>query len=257
MTRFSVVVCAAVSLTACFFPADRGRVVEDRLDALSADNEGLKTELQETRTKLEEATGQLQAALDQLGRASRTTGANIGVKVDTALQDVAVLRGQVDSQSVKLQELETKLSSQPASVAAAEPKKDELKRPDEPKAFFSLAQEKVKGGEMELGRKLFNEFLKKWPRDELVGEVHYELGETYFQEKQWREALYEYNKLISGTARSKSAPQAYLHTAECFKQLKQPDNQQLALEELVKSYPKSDAAKTAKTQLASLRKGKK
>ncbi len=257
MTRFAVAGLAAVAVSGCFYPADRGRLVEIRLDALQADNEELKKDLQDTRGRLEDATGQLQAALDQLDRASRTTGANIGVKVDTALQDVAVLRGQVESQSVKLQELETKLNSQPAVASAApEPKKEELKRPDDPAEFFKLAQSKAKD-EVDLARRLFNEFMKKWPKHELVGEVHYELGETYFNEKSWREALYEYNKLINDLPKTKSAPMAYLHTAECFKQLKMKDEEQLALEELVKLHPKSDAAKTAKTRLAELRKGKK
>ena len=256
MTRFVMAGLFCVSTSACFFPADRGAVVEQRLDSLSADNESLKKELQDTRTRLDEATGQLQAALDQLDRASRTTGANIGVKVDSALQDVAVLRGQVEAQSVKLGEIEGKLSAQPTAIAG-DPKKEDVKRPDEPKAFLALADEKVKGGDVELGRRLYTEFMKKWPKDEQIGEAHYLLGETYFTDSKWREALYEYNQVISNFAKTKSAAQAYLHTAECFKQLKMNDEQRLALEELVKTFPKSDAAKTAKTKLAELRKAKK
>ncbi len=257
MIRRFVVGFAFLTLAGCFFPADRGRVVENRLDGLASDNQKLKSELLETRTKLDEATAQLQAALDQLDRASRTTGANIGVKVDTALQDVAVLRGQVDSQSVKLQEIETKLSSQPTVAAAPEPKKEELKRPDDPKDFLKLADEKTKSGETELGRRLYAEFMKKWPRDEQVGEAHFSLGESFFGEQKCREALYEYGKVIQEFSKTKSAPTAYLRSSDCFKQLKMGDEARLALEELVKSYPKSDAAKTAKTRLAALRKAPK
>ncbi|MGV3625386.1 MAG: tetratricopeptide repeat protein [Archangium sp.] len=257
MIRRLVAGLAVLSMAGCFFPADRGRVVEERLDSLQGDNQKLRNELQETRTKLEEATAQLQTALDQLDRASRTTGANIGVKVDTALQDVAVLRGQVETQSVKLQEIETKLSSAPSSITSApEPKKEELKRPDDPKEFMKLANEKASAGDASTARALYAEFMKKWPRDEQVGEAHFQLGESFFGEQKCREALYEYGKVIQEYAKAKSAPMAYLHSADCFKQLKMTDESRLALEELVKSYPRSDAAKTAKTKLAELRKKK-
>jgi tol-pal system protein YbgF len=259
--RHLIAALAAVCLSGCFFPADRGRVVENRLDGLASDNLKLKTELAETRSKLDDASSQLQTALDQLDRATRTTGANMGVKVDTALQDTAVLRGQVEAQQQKLQELETKLANLPApsAVAAAqpEPKKGELKRPDDPKEFLKLAEEKARTGEPDLARKLYTEFLKKFPRDEGVGEAHFALGELFFGEQKCREALYEFGKVIQDYAKTKSAPVSYLRSSECFKQLKMNDEARLALEELVKSFPKSDAAKTAKTRLAELRKASK
>jgi len=260
MLRLLVALCV-VACSGCFFPADRGRVVENRLDGLAADNVKLRAELAETRGKLDDATGQLQAALDQLDRASRTTGANMGVKVDTALQDMAVLRGQIESQQVKVQELEAKLAAPPGATpvtpSTIEPKKEDLKRPDDPKEFLKLADDKTKGGDVDLGRKLYAEFMKKWPRDEGVGEAHFALGELFFGEQKCREALYEFGKVIQDHPRTKSAPVSYLRSSECFKQLKMNDEARLALEELVKSFPKSDAAKTAKTKLAELRKGEK
>ncbi len=257
--RLLVAALSAVFITGCFFPADRGRIVENRLDGLASDNTKLKAELSETRGKLDEASAQLQAALDQLDRATRTTGANMGVKVDTALQDMAVLRGQIESQQVKIQDLESKLAAQPAPSATAtpaEPKKEELKRPDDPKEFLKLAEEKAKAGDQDLARKLYTEFLKKFPRDENIGEAHFALGELFFGEQKCREALYEFGKVIQDYAKTKSAPVSYLRSSDCFKQLKMTDEARLALEELVKSHPKSDAAKTAKTRLAELRKKK-
>lgn len=258
--RHLLAATCAVLLSGCFFPADRGRVVENRLDSLASDNLKLKNELGETQEKVEQASTQLQAALDQLDRATRTTGANMGVKVDSALQDMAVLRGQIETQQQKIQELEAKLAAQAAVAANApppEPKKEELKRPDDPKEFLKLAAEKAKGGEPDVARKLYTEFLKKFPRDESVGEAHFALGELFFGEQKCREALYEFGKVIQDYAKTKSAPVSYLRSSDCFKQLKMNDEARLALEELVKSFPKSDAAKTAKTRLAELRKGRK
>ena len=255
--RALLVAFLSVALTGCFFPADRGRIVESRLDSLQSDNEKLRAELTETRGKLEDTTAQLQTALEQLDRSSRTTDANMGVKVDTALQDMAVLRGQVESQQFKLQELEGKIGTGGGTTASAtEPKKEELKKPDDPKDFLALASEKAKGGDAELARSLYAEFMKKWPRDAAVGEAHYSLGKLYYDDKKCREALYEFGKVIQDFPKTNSAPAAYLQSADCFKQLKMNDEARLALEELIKSYPRSDQAKQAKTRLAEYKKKK-
>ena len=245
----------SVVASGCFFPADRGQLLESRVESMAAENVKLREAMNDAQKKLDATTTQLQEALDQLDKASRTTGANIGVKVDSAIQDVAALRGQIEGSQFKLNEIESKLTqleSSKSTAKADDTKRDELKRPDDAKDFFDLAKEKAKGDDVDLGRKLLTEFMKKWPRDENIGEAHFVLGETYSSDKKCREALYEYGKVIQEHAKTKSAPNAYLRSAECFKELKMNDEAKLALNELVKQFPKSDAAKTAKQKLAEL-----
>ncbi len=250
----TLALCATWLLAAgCFFPADRGKALEAKVDTLEEQKKQLETALQETREKLEKTTSQLQDALAQLDTASRTTGANIGVKVDSAIQDAASLRGQLESTQYRLQELEQKLDKLSQGGAAPDAKKDELKRPDDPKEFLKLADEKAKGGEIELARRLYTEFLRKWPKDEGAGEAHFGLGETWLTDKRWRDALYEYGQVIQQHPKTRSAPVAYLHSADCFKELKMVPEARLALEELQKTFPKSDAARLAKQKLLELK----
>jgi tol-pal system protein YbgF len=241
--------------TGCFFPADRGQLLESRVEALKTDNQKLEAQLKRAEDELTKTTARLQEALDQLDKASRTTGANIGVKVDSTLQDVAELRGLVEAQQHRMVELEARLAERPTVAApSAEPKKDEPKRPDEPREYLKLADDTVKGGDVEFGRKLYTELMKRWPKDELAGDAHFGLGETYFGEKRCREALYEYGKVIQDFPKAKSAPTAYLRSSDCFKELKMAAEAKVALEELLKQHPKSDAAKSAKAKLADLNK---
>jgi TolA-binding protein len=256
-------------LSACFFPAERGRIVEGRLDTLTEENQKLREALKDTQARLDKATAQLQETVEQLDTASRTTGANIGVKVDSAIQDVAQLRGQVESDQHRMIELEgrlaemdTRLSSQGTSGAKAEagkpePAKPEEKKPDNARDAFKLAEEKARAGDTDAARRLYTELMRKWPKDDLTGEAHFALGETYFTDKKCREALYEYGKVLADFSKTKSAPTAYLRSSECFKDLKMGAESKLALEELVKQHPKSDAAKTAKQRLAELEKPEK
>ncbi len=250
----------------CFYPADRGRLVEQRLDKMDNTTLRLEAYLKDSEAKQGETLGKVQTALEGLDKAAHRSDADLGIQLQKTVEDLAALRGMVETYQYKVTELENalKLTKDEVSKKAVDveatklietkKKADELKRPEDPKEFFKLASEKQKGGEVAVARQLYNEFLKKWPRDDSVGEVHYALGETYLDEDRCREALYEYGKVISDFSKSKVAPSAYLRSSECFKKLKLTSEAKLALDELVKQHPKSDAAKTAKTRLAELSK---
>ncbi|HEX8536649.1 MAG TPA: tetratricopeptide repeat protein [Cystobacter sp.] len=266
-------------LSGCFYPAARGRALETRLDQLDASQAQIQAELKRTREQLDatlplidEKIAQVSKALDGLDKASRRSGADIGIQLQKTVEDLAQLRGQVETYVYKIGELEAALARTTEDTdkrllalkgedalkeAEARKKAEELKRPTDKKEFLALAQDKAKAGDVVLARQLYGEFLKKWPKDALVAEAHFGLGESYFAEDKCREALFEYGKLLQEHPKAPSTPEAYLRSSECFQKLKMQDEARLALEELVKGYPKTDAAKTAKTRLAELDKAKK
>ncbi|ATB41539.1 hypothetical protein CYFUS_007005 [Cystobacter fuscus] len=266
-------------LSGCFYPAARGRALETRLDQLDASQAQIQAELKRTREQLDatlplidEKIAQVSKALEGLDKASRRSGADIGIQLQKTVEDLAQLRGQVETYVYKIGELEAALArtsqdtdkrllelkgEQALKEAEARKKAEELKRPTDKKEFLVLAQDKAKAGDVALARQLYGEFLKKWPKDALVAEAHFGLGESYFAEDKCREALFEYGKLLQEHPKADSTPEAYLRSSECFQKLKMQDESRLALEELVKGYPKSEAAKTAKTRLAELDKAKK
>jgi tol-pal system protein YbgF len=266
-------------LSGCFYPAARGRALETRLDQLDASQAQIQAELKRTREQLDatlplidEKIAQVSKALDGLDKASRRSGADIGIQLQKTVEDLAQLRGQVETYVYKIGELEAALARTTEDTdkrllalkgedalkeAEARKKAEELKRPTDKKEFLALAQDKAKAGDVVLARQLYGEFLKKRPKDALVPEAHFGLGESYFAEDKCREALFEYGKLLQEHPKAPSTPEAYLRSSECFQKLKMQDEARLALEELVKGYPKTDAAKTAKTRLAELDKAKK
>ena len=266
--RLFPVIFLMPALSGCFFfyPADRGVLVEQRLDRMDSTATLLEKSLRQSEAKQAETVAQVQTALEGLDKAAHRSDADLGIQLQKTVEDLATLRGLVETYQYKVTDLESQLKAAKEDLSKkandveatkqveAKKKAEELKRPDDPKEFLKLATDKQKGGDVTLARQLYNEYLKKWPRDESVGDVHYALGETYFEEDRCREALYEYGKVISDFAKSKVAPNAYLRSGECFKKLKLTTEAKLALDELVKQHPKSDAAKTAKTKLAELSK---
>lgn len=269
MHRTRFVPLAALLFAGCFYPADRGRALEARLDRLAADNQKLEEELRSERERLSATLAKLEAALESLDKAARRSDADIGVQMQKTVEDVAALRGQVETYQHRVGELEGLLKKASEDLekraladkgadaqkeAEAKKKAEELKRPEEPAPFLRLADDKAKAGDLPLARQLYNEFLKKWPKDAQAGDAHFGLGETYFTDDRCREALYEYGKVIQDFTQSRAAPQAYLRSADCFKKLKMVAESKLALEELLKQHPRTDEAKTAKQRLAELAK---
>ena len=267
MTRRLSWVALAALFSGCFYPADRGRALEARLDRLAADNQHLEQELKSSRDRLADTLAKLEKALETLDKAARRSDADIGVQLQKNLEDVAALRGQVETYAHKVNELEGLLrkasddlerraiadkGAEAVKEAEARRKAEELKRPDKPEEFLKMADEKAKAGDVPLARQLYNEFLKKWPREPSAAEAHFGLGETYFTDDKCREALYEYGKVIQEHTSSRSVPQALLRSADCFKKLKMVAESKLALEEVVSKHPKTDAAKAAKQRLAEL-----
>ncbi|XXF80268.1 tol-pal system protein [Myxococcaceae bacterium GXIMD 01537] len=277
--RRLVLLALLTALPGCFYPADRGKALEARVDKLDADNTQMRAELKEAREQLaatlpriDEKVAEVTQALKSLDSASRRSTADIGVQMQKSVEDLAQLRGQVETYLYKIGELETALAKNAEEAdkkllalkgpdalkeADARQKAQALDRPADKKEFLALAQAKAKAGEVLVARQLYSEFLKKWAKDSLVGEAHFGMGETYFTEEKCREALFEYGKVLQEHTKTASAPEAYLRSSDCFKKLKMAEESQLALEELVKNHPKSEAAKTAKTRLAELEKSKK
>ena len=268
----------ALSLGGCFYPATRGRALEDRVDQLAADNDRMAKDLEQARTQLattlpriDEKVAEVTRALDSLEKGSRRSSADVGVQLQKTVEDLAQLRGQVEEYLFKIGQLETALAAQKeetdrrllelqgsdaVKAADAKRKAEELERPTDKREFLALADSRLKE-EPVLARQLYREFLKKWPKDALAGQAHFGLGETYVAEEKCREALPEYGKVMQDYPKAPSAPDAYLRASECFRELKMAEESRLALEELVTAHPKSAAARTAKARLAELNKGKK
>ena len=257
--------------SACFYPASRGRELEDKTARQEQEIKDLEQKIAATLPKIDEKIAEVTKALDSLDRAARQSDASVGVRLQKNVEDLGQLRGQVETYLFKIAELEkaTKkfeentdqkfgdLQGTDAGKAASTRRKfEELHKPADPKLYLAVADAKARDGDYALSRMIYEDFLRKYPKDQLTGDAHFGRGETFYSEDKCREALAEYGKVIQDYAKSSAAPNAYLHSADCFGKLKMNSDARLALEELVKSYPRSEAARQAKARLAALDKSK-
>jgi TolA-binding protein len=259
-----------LALAACY-PASRGKELEARIDKLDASSQELAKQLQEERDALKQQAGDLQAKevdlsarLDKLEKASRTSDADVGVQIQSVREDLAKLHGDVDQYQHRIDLLEQSLKqlseSTDEKLAAAkgsdalkqlqaQKEAAQLKRPTDKVEYLKLADEKAASGDAALASTLYGEWLQKWPKDPLAASAHYSLGKLDQDQNHHREALSEFGEVAKNFSKSDKAPPALLRSSESFAALGMADASRLALEALVKDYPKSQEAKIAKERL--------
>jgi tol-pal system protein YbgF len=253
VARAALSIGAALALGACFYSSEAGKNLETRVDKLDkdlrAEQKAMAEKVDQQLPRIDQKIAEVTKALDSLDQASRRSGADTSVQLQKVIEDIAVLRGQVEAYTHNLDALQDR--------AAAVDKKspaDDVARPTDKKEFFALAQSKAKSGDLQTARVLYLDFIRKWPKDDLAGDAHFALAESYYAQDSCPDALPEYGQLIKSFAKSKSVPLAYVRSGDCFARLKNPEAARLAYEQVIKDYPRAPEAKMAQKGLAGLKK---
>jgi tol-pal system protein YbgF len=108
-------------------------------------------------------------------------------------------------------------------------------------------------GDYRLARSYWEEYLKRYPKGRWVGQTYYWLGETYFKEKNYEEAIIYYQKLIDLPEPNPFKPKAMLKQAEAFLQLKDKKAAEIVLKKLVRTFPGTLEAKEGEKILKGLK----
>ena len=108
-------------------------------------------------------------------------------------------------------------------------------------------------GDYRLARSYWEEYLKRYPKGRWVGQTYYWIGETYFKEKSYEDAIIYFQKLIDHPDPNPFKPKAMLKQAEAFMQLKDKKAAEIVLKRLVKTFPGTPEAKEGEKILKGLR----
>jgi tol-pal system protein YbgF len=79
------------------------------------------------------------------------------------------------------------------------------------------------------------------------------LGNAQYGNRQYKEAIATFRGLVTAAPDSAKAPEALLAIANCQAELKDAKSARRTIDELLKAYPKSEAAQAGKERLASLK----
>lgn len=121
--------------------------------------------------------------------------------------------------------------------------------PQDAAGKLELAMEHMEAGRNGVARVILQKAMAEHPEASEISEIRYRLAETYFNENNWSKAIGEFNTVIETYPKSPWAPWAMLAQGDAFAQWGQGDNAKVFYEEVLRVYPKSEAAKEAKKLL--------
>lgn len=197
--------------------------------------------------------------------AIRKGGADLQATLDSARVDMQLLTGKVDDVRIlaqkpaedvellkqdlakRLASLEERLSRLEKSVEEEQKKAAQLQRT--PEFLYQQGYETLKGGDAVKARELLSKFLELHPKHKLAANAHYWLGETYYGEKNFEQAILEFQEVIKNFPDNDKVPAAMLKQGMAFKEMDDSKSEAYILKKLVDEFPKSEEAKMAREKL--------
>jgi len=118
-----------------------------------------------------------------------------------------------------------------------------------PDEVYKKAYEQFTKGNVGGAKAGFKGFLEGYPKSKYAENAHYWLGECYFAEKKYEEAILEFDEVIKKYPKGNKVPDALFRQGIAFLEMKDTINAKLILKEVVKRFPKSDQANRARKKL--------
>jgi tol-pal system protein YbgF len=96
----------------------------------------------------------------------------------------------------------------------------------------------------------FQTFLKAYPRSALAASAQYWVGNAYYAQRNFKEAIASQRTLVNNYPESQKVPDALLNIASSQLELGDAGGARKTLDNLIAKYPQSEAADKARNRLA-------
>ncbi len=175
---------------------------------------------------------------------------NLSQRIDNLSKNVA-------KNSIEIEKLKT--FSKP--VEAKKLKKEGEEKvliPENPVDLYKKALEAYYKGKTEQARALFEDFAQKYKDHELYDNALFWIGQTYYSEGRYEEAIKAWDRLIQGCESGEIAdcnkyPMAMLKKAYAYIKLGNIDKAKKIFEEITAKFPDSEEAELAQRKLEALK----
>lgn len=218
--------------------------------------------------------------LDESNNATRKMFADQKLLIDNIAEGVRVIRERTDDTNVRIASLREELEALRTTVQAIQqmalappPAPVDPLLPVDPSApapapapaqppvplptsaglsptrLYETARADYFAGQWNSAISGFEAFLRAFPRSEQADDAQLYIGETYYAQNQWTQAIMAYTQAIESYPGTNSVPIAYYKRGLAEQQLGQIDAARASWEAAAKLFPDSDAGRLAKQNL--------
>lgn len=121
------------------------------------------------------------------------------------------------------------------------------------KRDFDAAFALFRAGDFVKSQKALFDFIQRYPSSGYGASALYWLGNAQYSNRDYKEAIINFRSMISKNPDHVRAPEAMLSIANCQLEMKDSKNAKKTLEDLMKTYPKSEAAFAGVERLRTLK----
>jgi tol-pal system protein YbgF len=218
--------------------------IRQRIDANNQKQTEANARLSDQVDQLRRSILDLNNQLEQL----RAENAKLRGNDEQLARDIAeVQRKQKDIQSGvddRIRRFEPQKISLDGKEFSAEP---------EEKRQYEEAMEALRKSDFQAAANSLGALRKRWPSSGYTESALFWLGNAQYGLRQYKEAIGSFRSLVTSTPDSPKAPEAMLAIANCQAELKDTKAARKTIDDLLKTYPKSEAAQAGRERLASLK----
>ncbi len=247
---------------------------KDLSTQVTQDHTVMKTLIEQSNDNV----GKLGATMGSLQKSVQDVQANSGARLDTMstqvqglsdnLEEIKSRLGKLNQQLVDLQNsvqsLDAKISgtspapatgtANPAASAGAPPSSSVVPGGPAPSAdtLYSNGLRDITSGKYDLARSEFQDYLKYYGDTDLASNAQFYLGEIAFSQKNYSQAVAEYEKVLNNYPKSFKLAPARLKKGMALIELGQKTGGVRELREVVKRYPGTEEDRRARAKLKEL-----
>src|SRR6266581_1587017 len=118
--------------------------------------------------------------------------------------------------------------------------------------LYSNGLRDIQGGKYELARAEFQDYLKYYGKTDLASNAQFYVGEIAYKQRNYQQAIAEYDKVLSNYPKSFKMAPALLHRGMALVELGQKSSGIRDLREVVRRFPGSEEDRYARAKLKEL-----
>jgi tol-pal system protein YbgF len=243
----SMAVCAGAAHAGLFDDDEARKAILDirqRIDQTAEQSRARSAEQLEQINLLKRTVFELNSQLEQM----RIEMAKLRGQDEQLLRDVSELQRKQKDISQGVDERIRKIEPQKVSVDG----KEFLADPEE-KRQYEEAFAVFRKGDFAGASAALSAFQRRHPASGYNDSVLFWLGNAQYGLREYKEAINSFRAMARNAPDHARAPEALLSIANCQIELKDPKSARRTIDELMKTYPKSEAAQAGRERLASLR----
>lgn len=119
----------------------------------------------------------------------------------------------------------------------------------DPESVYQAAYNDYLRGNYDLAERQFQDYLATFPDSELADNAVYWIGEAYYRQRRFRQAIEQFDQVLNRYPRSDKLPSAVLKKGYAHLELGERSQGVVQLQYVLREYPNSDEANLARERL--------